>query len=183
MNTVSLIYDLIKKDLTAKGWDEPSIAEAMTECQRERQAAGADEKTICVKEMSYLSQESLQKVAKQLEKKGIKERVKPIVSKVCTGFKSLMPYMSLIAVVLCLMNFLFLMKIQSDIEDIQYSMDNIHHSVRNISTDYDNSDVIRAIEDAEETINGSIQIYGTSINGNIEETERNIRNEIMIWSH
>lgn len=183
MNSVRLIYYLIKKDLTAKGWDELSIAEAMAECQRERLATGADERIICVKEMSYLSQESLQIVAKRLEKKGCKERLKPIFSKVCTGFKFLMPYMSLIAVVLCLLNFLFLVKIQSDIEDIQYRMDNINHSVRNISTHYDNSDVIRAIEAAEKSINGSIDIYGISIEENIDEAEKNIRSEIMIRNH
>ena len=60
-SNVNLIYALIQKDLKAEGWDDVSIAEAIAECQRERQATGADDSTICVKEMSYLSQESLQK--------------------------------------------------------------------------------------------------------------------------
>lgn len=64
---VKLIYDLIRKDLKAQGWDDSAIAEAIAESQRERQATGADGNTICVKEMSYLSQESLQIVAKQMD--------------------------------------------------------------------------------------------------------------------
>ena len=66
---VKLISDLIQKDLKAQGWDDEAIAEAIAESQRERQATGADDKTICEKEMSYLSQESLQTVAKQLNQK------------------------------------------------------------------------------------------------------------------
>ena len=157
---VKLIYDLIQKDLKAKGWDEVSIAEAIDECQRERQA-----KTICVKEMSYLSEESLQIVATQLNKKGIIERVKPIGDKISTGFKILMPYMSLIAVVLCLINLIYMAKIQSDIKDLQYS-------VENINTDYDNSDIINAIEDAEGNIIGSV-----------EDAESNIRRNLIIWGN
>ena len=97
---VKLIYDLIQKDLKAQGWDDDAIAEAIAEAQRERQTTGADDKTICVKEMSYLSQESLQTVAKQLNQKNFVERLRPFGEKISTGFKVLMPYMSLIAVVL-----------------------------------------------------------------------------------
>ena len=66
-SNVNLIYTLIQKDLKAEGWDDVSIAEAIAECQRERQATGADDSTICVKEMSYLSQESLQKVVEKMD--------------------------------------------------------------------------------------------------------------------
>lgn len=162
---VKLIYDLIQKDLKAKGWDNEAIAEAVAESQRERQSTGADDKTICVKEMSYLSEESLQIVETQLNKKGIIERVKPIGDKISTGFKILMPYMSLIAVVLCLINLIYMVKIQSDIKDLQYS-------VENINTDYDNSDVINAIEDAEGNIIGSV-----------EDAESNIRRNLIIWGN
>ena len=162
---VKLIYDLIQKDLKAKGWNNEAIAEAVAESQRERQSTGADDKTICVKEMSYLSEESLQIVATQLNKKGIIERVKPIGDKISTGFKILMPYMSLIAVVLCLINLIYMAKIQSDIKDLQYS-------VENINTDYDNSDVINAIEDAEGNIIGSV-----------EDAESNIRRNLIIWGN
>ena len=162
---VKLIYDLIQKDLKAKGWDNEAIAEAIAESQRERQSTSADDKTICVKEMSYLSEESLQIVATQLNKKGIIERVKPIGDKISTGFKILMPYMSLIAVVLCLINLIYMAKIQSDIKDLQYS-------VENINTDYDNTDIINAIEDAEGNIIGSV-----------EDAESNIRRNLIIWGN
>ena len=162
---VKLIYDLIQKDLKAQGWDNEAIAEAIAESQRDRQSTSADDKTICVKEMSYLSEESLQIVATQLNKKGIIERVKPIGDKISTGFKILMPYMSLIAVVLCLINLIYMAKIQSDIKDLQYS-------VENINTDYDNSDIINAIEDAEGNIIGSV-----------EDAESNIRRNLIIWGN
>ena len=66
---VKLIYALIQKDLKALGWDEESIAEAIAESQRERHLTGADDNTLCVKEMSYLSQESLQEVVSQMDVK------------------------------------------------------------------------------------------------------------------
>lgn len=74
-NNIKLIYDLIQKDLKAQGWDDGAITEAITEAQRERQAIGADDKTICVKEMSYLSQESLIKIAVQMNNKENKSNV------------------------------------------------------------------------------------------------------------
>lgn len=72
---VKLIYDLIQKDLKARGWDDLAIAEAIAECERERQKIGADDKTICVKEMSHLSQESLQIVAEQMNVKKPKTNI------------------------------------------------------------------------------------------------------------
>lgn len=74
-SNVNLIYALIQKDLKAEGWDDVSIAEAIAECQRERQATGADDSTICVKEMSYLSQESLQKIVKKMDNKKKEENI------------------------------------------------------------------------------------------------------------
>ena len=162
---VKLIYDLIQKDLKAKGWDDEAIAEAIAESQRERKTTGADDNTICIKELSYLSQESLQIVTKQLNQKSFVERVRPIGNKISTGFKILMPYMSLIAVVLCLINLIYMVKIQSDIKDL-------HYSVQDIDTDYDNPDVINAIEDAESNIIGSV-----------EDAESNIRRNLIIWGN
>ena len=162
---VKLIYNLIQKDLKAQGWNDSDIAQAIAESQRERQTTGADDKTICVKEMSYLSQESLQIVAKQLNRKDLCERLKPIGNKTMIGFKALMPYMSLVAVILCLINLFYLAKIQSDINDL-------HYSVNNINTDYDNTDVINAIENAEGNIIGSV-----------EDAESNIRRNLIIWGN
>lgn len=175
---VKLIYELIQKDLKAQGWDDEAIAEAIAESQRERQVTGADEKNICVKEMSYLSEESLQIVTKQLNRKSMTERIKPIGSKIGSGFKVLMPYMSLIAVILCSLNLIYIAKVDKDIArvetDIAGVRDEIYEvsrAVNNISMDYDNSDVIRAIEDAE----GNIISY-------VEDAESNIRRNIILWS-
>ena len=151
--------------MKAQGWKDEAIADAIAESLRERQTTGADDKTICVKEKSYLSQESLQTVAKQLNQKNFIERIRRIRDKICTGFKVLMPYMSLLAVILCLANLIYMTKLQSDIKDLQYS-------VENINTDYDNSDVINAIEDAESNIIGSV-----------EDAEGNIRRNLIIWGN
>ena len=169
---VKLIYDLIQKDLKAQGWNDSAIAEAIAESQRERKATGADDKTICVKEMSYLSQESLQIVAMKLNRKSIVDRIKPIGSKIGTCIKGLMPYMSLIAVVLCLLNLAFIAKIEADISEVRDEIYSVHWAVNNISMDYDNSDVIRAIEDAEGSIIGSV-----------EDAENNISRNIIIWGN
>lgn len=72
---VDLIYQLIQNDLRAEGWDDESIAEAIAECRRERLSVGADNNTICVKEMSYLSKESLERVSKQINNKKNKPNI------------------------------------------------------------------------------------------------------------
>lgn len=72
---VKLIYDLIQKDLKAQGWEDEAVNEAIAESQRERLSTGADDKTICVKEMSYLSQESLQLLASMMDNKQVKGNI------------------------------------------------------------------------------------------------------------
>lgn len=67
-NNIKLIYDHIQKDLKAQGWNDEAIAEAIAEAKKERQATGADDKTICIKEVSYLSQESLLKIVLLINK-------------------------------------------------------------------------------------------------------------------
>lgn len=91
--------------------------------------------------------------------------VKSIGNKIYFGFNIIMPYMSLIAVILGILNLIYLSTIESDIEDLEYR-------VSRSNTDYDNSDVINAIEDAEGNIIGTI-----------EEAEDNIRRNIIIWSN
>ena len=63
-NKVKQIYSLIQKDLKEEGWDEDAISEAIAECIKERRATGADENTICVTELSYLSKASLDLLTK-----------------------------------------------------------------------------------------------------------------------
>lgn len=70
-----------------------------------------------------------------------------------------MPYMSLIAVVLCLLNLVYIARVESDITEIRDEIYDVRRAVSNISMDYDNSDVIRAIEDAESNIRRNIIIW------------------------
>lgn len=63
MNNVDLIHQLIRKDLTADGWKQEDIELAIAECIQERITSGANDNTICVKEMSYLKKDSLQIIA------------------------------------------------------------------------------------------------------------------------
>ena len=63
-NKVNQLYSLIQKDLKEEGWDEDAISEAIAECIKERRATGADENTICVTELSYLSKASLDLLTK-----------------------------------------------------------------------------------------------------------------------
>ncbi len=93
------------------------------------------------------------------------QKAKNIFGKIGKGISVLMPYMSLIAVILCIINLFYISRVQSEIDDLDYS---IHH----ISTDYDNSDVINAIEDAE-----------GNINSNIEDAEGNLKRQIIIWGN
>lgn len=83
-----------------------------------------------------------------------------MVNNIGRAFKLLMPYMSLIAVVLCLVNLLYLSKIDSDLKDLDSSVQN------------NNSDVIDAIENAESNIEGSI-----------EDAQDNLRRNIILWGN
>lgn len=63
MSNVDLIYQLIRKDLTAEGWEQADIELAISECVQERVETGANDNTLCAKEMSYLKKDSLQIIA------------------------------------------------------------------------------------------------------------------------
>ena len=67
-NKIKQLYALIQKDLKAEGWDDDAISEAIAECIKERRATGADEETICVTELSYLSKDSLDLLTKTEDK-------------------------------------------------------------------------------------------------------------------
>ena len=81
-NKVKQIYSLIQKDLKEEGWDEDAISEAIAECIKERRATGADENTICVTELSYLSKASLDLLTKNrpIEDKSIGGHKKSLFS-------------------------------------------------------------------------------------------------------
>lgn len=93
------------------------------------------------------------------------QKVKKYLGKIGKGVSYLMPYMSLIAVILCTINLLYISRVQSEIDDLDYAIDHI-------DTNYDNSDVINAIEEAE-----------GNVNSNIEDAEDNLRRHIIIWGN
>lgn len=63
MNNVDFIYQLIRKDLTADGWKQEDIEIAIADCVQERVETGANDNTLCTKELSYLKKDSLQIIA------------------------------------------------------------------------------------------------------------------------
>ena len=150
---VELIYSLIQKDLKAQGWDDSAIAEAIAESQRERRATGTDDNTICVKEISYLTQKSLLEVTKKMNRKNIAEQIKTTESKIRAGVKVIMPYMSLIAVVLCLINLIYLAKIQSDIKA------------------------------AEENIINFVELAEINIIDSVKDVESNVSDDLFFWGN
>ena len=104
-----------------------------------------------------LIKKGLKNVTKQLNKKHLKSTIN-------ASGKALMSYISLIAVVLCLINLIYLAELHSDIRDLQYS-------IEHINTEYDNSDVINAIGDAE-----------SNIISTVEDAESNLQRNIIIWN-
>lgn len=57
---IKVIYDFIQKDLREKGWCDDDITKAIVECSSERQTTGIDDRTISMKERSYLSNKSFE---------------------------------------------------------------------------------------------------------------------------
>ncbi len=156
--------------------DDETIAEVIAESQREKQVIRADDDTNCAKEVSSLSLESLKRGTKQLNKKVFCKRFNLIVGRIISLFKFLTPYMSYGAVVLCLLNLIYLANIQSDIK-------NLKSSIENLDIDNDNSDVINAIEDAEGNIIGTVEDTEGNIIGTVEDAERKIKSDIFFWSN
>lgn len=174
---IKVIYDFIQKDLKAKGWCDDDIAKAIVECSSERQATGIDDRTISLKEKSHLSNKSLRNIMTQIKKSKRQERLKAIRGKIGVGFALVMPYMSLIAVVLCLINLILLSNIQRSVSDIQRDLSDVEHYTRRIYYDYEGvvenvvgnaeSNIVDAIEDAESDIESSIDFAESSIETNI----------------
>ena len=159
---IKVVYDFIQKDLREKGWCDDDIAKVIVECRSERQATGIDDRTISMKEKSYLSNKSFRSVMKLIKKSKRQEWLKSIKAKIGIGFALVMPYTSLIAVVLCLINLILLSNIQRDLSDVE-------HYTRRIYYDYEGvvegaeSNIIDAIENAENNIESSIGFAESSI--------------------
>ena len=98
--------------------------------------------------------------------------MKKALSKIGLGIKASTPYMSFLAVLLGLVNLYYLNKVQSDVEYTYNRVDDVESAVNNISTDYDNSDVINSIRQAH-----------NSIVRKIDDAEDNLRRNIIIWGN
>lgn len=106
---------------------------------------------------------------KQIKKSKRLEWLKDIRGKIGVGFALVMPYMSLIAVVLCLINLILLSSIQMSVSDMQRNLSDVEHYTRRIYYDYEGvvegaeSNIIDAIENAESNIESSIGFAESSI--------------------
>lgn len=98
--------------------------------------------------------------------------MKKFFVKMDSFIKAIMPYTSVIAIVIGVMNLVYIKQAQDDISYVQGQVDDVKDDVKNISTDYDNSDVISTIQRAH-----------SSIIGQIEDSEDNLKRQIIIWGN
>ena len=98
--------------------------------------------------------------------------MKKFLSKIDRVFKMALPYTALLAVILGIVNLIYLNKVQDDVEYTYSRIDDVESAVNNISTDYDNSDVINNIRQAH-----------NSIIRKIDDAEDNLRRNIIIWGN
>lgn len=98
--------------------------------------------------------------------------MKKFFVKMDSFIKAIMPYTSVIAIIIGVMNLVYIKQAQDDISYVQGQVDDVKDDVKNISTDYDNSDVISTIQRAH-----------NSIIGQIEDSEDNLKRQIIIWGN
>ena len=98
--------------------------------------------------------------------------MKKVFSKIHQIIKASLPYTALLALIIGVVNIVLISKAQSDIEYTYNRVDEVESAVQNISTDYDNSDVISNIRQAH-----------NSIVRHIDDAEDNLRRNIIIWGN
>ena len=98
--------------------------------------------------------------------------MKKFFSKIHQIIKASLPYTALLALIIGVVNIVLISKAQSDIEYTYNRVDEVESAVQNISTDYDNSDVISNIRQAH-----------NSIVRHIDDAEDNLRSNIIIWGN
>ena len=96
--------------------------------------------------------------------------MKKIFSKIHQIIKASLPYTALLALIIGVVNIVLISKAQSDIEYTYNRVDEVESAVQNISTDYDNSDVISNIRQAH-----------NSIVRHIDDAEDNLRRNIILF--
>lgn len=98
--------------------------------------------------------------------------MKKVFSRINEVIKVSLPYTALLAVILGVVNLVLINKAQSDIEDTYSRVDDVESAIQSINTDYDNSDIISTIEDAQ-----------NNVIGHIDDAESNLKRQIMIWGN
>lgn len=98
--------------------------------------------------------------------------MKKFFSKIHQIIKASLPYTALLALIIGVVNIVLISKAQSDIQYTYNRVDEVESAVQNISTDYDNSDVISNIRQAH-----------NSIVRHIDDAEDNLRRNIIIWGN
>lgn len=108
----------------------------------------------------------------------MKKFLRKIMTKTRLGYKAIIPHMSLIAVLLCVVNLIFLINIKKEVHHINDTVNSIDgdvydikDKVNNISEDYDNSDVLNLIKD-----------HHNKLIDKIESEASSIESTIRIWS-
>lgn len=96
--------------------------------------------------------------------------MKKFFPKIHQIIKASLPYTALLALIIGVVNIVLISKAQSDIEYTYNRVDEVESAVQNISTDYDNSDVISNIRQAH-----------NSIVRHIDDAEDNLRRNIILF--
>jgi Na+/H+ antiporter NhaB len=98
--------------------------------------------------------------------------MKKLLTKIDKALKAVLPYTALLAVLLGVVNLIYLKDIQNDVEYTYSRVDDVETAINNISTDYDNSDVINMIKRSH-----------NSIVNEINEAERKLSSDIIIFGN
>lgn len=109
----------------------------------------------------------------------MKKFLRKIITKTRLGYKAIIPHMSLIAVLLCVVNLIFLINIKKEVHKTNNTVDiiygevyDIEDKVNNISEDYDNSDVLNMIQN-----------HHKKVIDKIESEASSIESTVRIWSN
>lgn len=106
----------------------------------------------------------------------MREKCFSVLTKMKEEHKSWMPIVTIGTLTLCVINLILLVWLSSRVADIQ-------RAVGNSPTDYyDNSDVINAVESAEDRIIRSIEDAESDVVSSVEDAESAIKSTIMIWN-
>ena len=96
--------------------------------------------------------------------------MKKFLSKIDQVIKASLPYTALLALIIGVVNIVLISNAESKIEETCDRVDEVESAVQNISTDYDNSDVISNIRQAH-----------NSIVRHIDDAEDNLRRNIILF--